>query len=117
MLHEILTRKFLLQLAFISLMLLDFKCNAASQVYHSNELDEKLFIAVSENDIALVSKFLDDGADVNYQDQFKDSALIIASDNGHKEIVGILLKVQGINVSATNISGFTALILAACYGK
>jgi len=62
---------------------------------------------------ALVALNAADGIDVNVQNNVRDTALIRAAMNGHKECVALLLAVDGINVNVQNEYGYTALILAA----
>jgi len=63
-----------------------------------------------------VVMLLEKGTDVNDADIDGMTALMMASENGHKDVVEILLKEEGINVNLWNNEGETALILASEYG-
>ncbi len=55
------------------------------------------------------------GADANAKAANSGTALIVASHNGHSDIVGVLLA-KGAHVNAKSNDGFTALIVASQFG-
>jgi ankyrin repeat protein len=76
----------------------------------SHEAVESALIGAAENsgDAALVQKFIDVGADVNYQDEHGQTALMGAAHDGSVEVVQLLLA-RGADVHAVNSDGETAL--------
>ena len=73
----------------------------------------KLMIAVISCDIDLVYQVMNESStDVNAQDEYGQTALIIAAQNGYFEIAKILLKTPNIDVNAQDKNGQTALIIA-----
>ena len=71
--------------------------------------------AAKQNDSALVMRLLKDGADLNLQDEDKETALYKASTHGHKKIVEVLVQ-NGADVNLQNIDGETALYRASRNG-
>ncbi|MDR3491669.1 MAG: ankyrin repeat domain-containing protein [Gammaproteobacteria bacterium] len=65
------------------------------------------YIAANRNNMART---------INATDQYGDTALILATSNGHAPIITALLNVPGIAINAANLSGYTALIWATCNG-
>ena len=63
-----------------------------------------------------VAELLARGANVNAVTPYGDTALILAAENGHKEIVSALLSHGGIDVNAATSKGSTALMSAAYNG-
>jgi ankyrin repeat protein len=55
---------------------------------------------------------LDDGANVNWKDMSGNTALMRASQNGHVEIVRLLLE-KGAQIDTQSNTGFTALMAAS----
>merc|ERR1712062_340302 len=64
----------------------------------------------------IVQILLDNGANIDYQDNLGRTALMLAAGNGHKDIVQILLD-NGANINQQNNYGETALTRAALNGK
>jgi len=84
---------------------------------HRGGDDATNFLKASGNgETETVEMLLEKGADVNEADIDGMTALMMASENGHKDVVEILLKEEGINVNLWNNEGETALILASEYG-
>ena len=69
--------------------------------------------ACKEGQEQIVQYLLDGGQDVNSQDEDKDTALIWASENGHRGMVELLLGVDGIDVNQQGYYKRTALICAS----
>jgi len=80
---------------------------------HSGE--ENLQGAVVGGDVGKVRKFLEEGAEVDSVDKYGFTALHLAADRGHKEIVQILLE-KGANVGVKDPDGETAISLAKAAG-
>jgi ankyrin repeat protein len=81
-----------------------------------NDLNAQLLSAATRRDTQQVKQLISDGADVNAQSQYGDTALILAAANGRKEICCLLLANRA-HVNARNRYGDTALILAAATGR
>ena len=75
-----------------------------------------LLKAVKDGNIALVQKLLDDGTDVNIQDNDGSTALTMASTYRHIDIVKLLLN-HGANPNIQNFDGGTALMKASLHGR
>ncbi|MDR3629355.1 MAG: ankyrin repeat domain-containing protein [Desulfocapsaceae bacterium] len=73
------------------------------------------FQAVSIGNSNTVNALLAEGVDVNAKTRFSETALILASQNGHKYIVEMLLN-RGADVNAQELGGDTALIMASRCG-
>jgi uncharacterized protein len=83
----------------------------------SAELNDDLITAVKIGDIEVVNKLIANGADVNVRDERGATALIIASMNGHAEVVTALLKKKGVKINAKDSAyGMTALMWASDNG-
>ena len=70
--------------------------------------------AVQENHLSVIQTLLDNGAEIDAQDEDGDTPLIQASGEGWLEVVRLLLE-RGADVNFQNHGGSTALILAAAY--
>ncbi|WP_070356902.1 ankyrin repeat domain-containing protein [Wolbachia endosymbiont of Drosophila incompta] len=82
-----------------------------------NSKEVKLLHLASYWNCANVAKALiENGADINAEHDNKMAPLHLAITNGHKEIVQVLSKAEGINVDAKNSDGWTPLHLAAAKG-
>ena len=68
--------------------------------------------AARKGDLKEVIRLLNDGADINAQDQYGDTALMVASWKGHVEVVKALLD-KGAEVNARDKFEYTALIDAS----
>lgn len=74
--------------------------------------DAKLFFSsVANNDLNTVNQILERGFDVNLQDRYGRTPLIIASKNGYLEIVKALIN-EGADLNIADQSGATALAAA-----
>jgi uncharacterized protein len=86
---------------------------AASQAI--TPLDRELIAAAERGDAAAVKRLVDRGANVNAQDEKRDSAFLIAGARGRTEVLKVLLP-AGADLKSTNRYGGTALIPACHYG-
>ena len=77
----------------------------------SSEKGQALMDAAGKGDVAKVQALLAQGADVNYQNQYGNTALIIASGKGRAEVVKHLLA-NGAEVNLQNKFGKTTLSVA-----
>merc|ERR1712038_73343 len=75
-----------------------------------------LIVAAANGHKDIVQILLDNGANIDYQDNLGRTALMLAAGNGHKDIVQILLD-NGANINQQNNYGETALTRAALNGK
>jgi ankyrin repeat protein len=77
-----------------------------------------LIAAATKGDLVEVKRLLKEGAETdgpNAKNSYGWTALILASMNGHKEIVELLLK-NGADIEAKDSDGRTALMWASTYG-
>jgi ankyrin repeat protein len=63
-----------------------------------------------------VARLLGEGRDVNEADEAGCTALILASQQGHVEVVRLLLARKGVEVNKATARGSSALILASQNG-
>ena len=73
---------------------------------------KQLVNAVLDGNFEKVQLLLKKGVDINSKDEDGDTALMIASSEGHLEIVKLLLLRKGADVNIKNNDGKTALDLA-----
>ena len=76
------------------------------------EVSLALFSAADDNCTGLAIELLDGGASVDARDRFGARPLSHAAQNGHLEMVDLLLA-RGAPINARNLSGATALYFAA----
>ncbi len=79
-----------------------------------NEKNEsELLVAVHNNDIEVAINLIDQGANVNLQDNISDSPYLYAGAQGRTEILEHMLKYADIDFSVVNRYGGNTLIPAA----
>ena len=78
-------------------------------------LDRDLIAAAERGDAATVRQLIGRGANVNAQDEKRDSAFLIAGARGRTEVLKVLLAANP-DFTLTNRYGGTALIPACHYG-
>ena len=88
---------------------------SSANKYDINKDEDKIFIYVQQNDYKGVKKLLDNGIDPNILDSYKISPLMIASFNGFKDIVDLLIK-NNADVNIVNNFGYSALMASAAGG-
>jgi len=76
---------------------------------------ELLFRSVRRDDYFKVKRLIEEGADVNAQNNYGDTALMIASKRGHTEVAKLLIE-EGADVNAQDTLGNTALLWASRSG-
>jgi ankyrin repeat protein len=75
------------------------------------------FLKASENgDLQKVATLVDHGAEINAQNSYDETALILATRAGHTRIVTHLLSAKGITVDIKSWSDNSAIYWAACDG-
>ncbi len=104
--HKEITDKYLLP--DLANIVLEY-ANYSKQKDPSNQL---LLKGAQDNNIILVQKALQDGADVNYKDKNGLTALMLAQG----DILKLLLK-NGANLNIQNNQGYTALMLAVAFSQ
>ena len=77
--------------------------------------DRALIEATRRNDIEAAHRLIAAGANVNAQDENRDSAFLLAGAEGHLEILKLTLQ-AGADPASTNRYGGTALIPACHHG-
>ncbi len=114
--------KFLVLAASIAMIFssVDVKAKIESNVKavgHQLELNEQFINAVSENNIDLAKQLIDQGANVNFVDDYwRRFALNFAVKSGNTALVQLLID-RGANVNVSDIHGCTPLFNAAYYGN
>lgn len=90
---------------------------------HSDVMSQALFRAASQNKAELCSELLqksfygDAIADVNFKDEHKNTALLIAASEGFLKVCEALLDYgETVNINAKNLDEKTALHLACMFG-
>ncbi|XP_030748449.1 KN motif and ankyrin repeat domain-containing protein 2 [Sitophilus oryzae] len=71
-----------------------------------------LMLAVSHGRLDMVKMLLEEGADINIQDEDGSTALMCAAEHGHIEIVKHFLSQPDCDSSITDVDGSTALKIA-----
>jgi ankyrin repeat protein len=72
--------------------------------------------AARAGDTQLVARLLGEGRDVNEADGSGCTALMFASEEGHVEVVRLLLARKGVEVNKSKQNGATALMFASYRG-
>ncbi|XP_063405758.1 ankyrin repeat domain-containing protein 2-like [Mytilus trossulus] len=80
------------------------------------DLNKKLHTAARNGDIEALKSSLQNGADIDYQTDFGETALMWAAVGGHLEITRLLLNSR-CRTDITTKNGYTALHLAAMIGN
>jgi ankyrin repeat protein len=88
---------------------------AALPALAMTERDRALIDATRRNDVEAARRLIADGADVNAQDENRDSAFLLAGAEGRLEILKLTLA-AGADLASTNRYGGTALIPACHHG-
>ena len=82
----------------------------------SEDIQKELLLAVKRGNVdkiqSVLSSFM---VDINFMTKRKGSPLILAADNGHRNVVHLLLE-RGANPNMTNQRGETPLVLGAKKG-
>ncbi len=76
-----------------------------------NNYGKMIFESCKKEDIRGVKYYIRKGGDVNYQSEFGQTPLMIASLFGSKEIAKILIK-SGADAKISNDFGCTAIVMA-----
>ena len=80
------------------------------------QLDEDFLQVVENNNMEAAKFYLRLGANVDVLDNYRWTALMLASCFGYEEIVKLLLA-AGADVNMKDNSGRTALVHASAYGR
>jgi ankyrin repeat protein len=80
-----------------------------------NELGSELLEAAGDGCAADMLELLDEGADIEFQDENENTALILAAEGGQIECVRLLIA-RGADKDAKDTSGYTALVWVAQKG-
>ena len=83
-----------------------------------NPIDSKppITIAAMKNHINIVKYFLNNSININQNNYFDFSPLYVSSQEGHFDIVELLLSKSWININDNNYRGYTPLYVAARNG-
>ena len=77
---------------------------------------DRLYRAARDGDAQEVESLLKHGIDINKNLTQVGTALYIAAQRGHLDVVKLLLKYEGININQATKGGFTPLHIAAQHG-
>ncbi len=94
---------------FIALLL---SIAAPSLPAEAEWVQQALWKAAKEGDLAVVEKTLASGADVNAKNKVDQTALILAAENGHLKVTKLLLE-NDANPDEEDKDGWTSLMVAA----
>ena len=78
--------------------------------------DMGITIAAGDGNMAQVNQYLNNGANVNFQDHNGNTALHLAVENNHFDIIKLLLE-RGASMTIQNQAGNTALDIAIQQGN
>jgi ankyrin repeat protein len=87
------------------------------EAMRSDYLGADLLKASSNGDTEEVRRLLGLKANVNAKDQNDNTPLMFASEDGHLDIVNLLLLEEGVDINAKNKEGQTPLALAVLNGR
>ena len=76
-----------------------------------------LWEAISKGDLGRVRAASARGKDVNIRGEYNSTPLMRAADRGHTSIVSLLLSQSGVDLTARNRFGDTALHVACYSGR
>lgn len=91
-----------------------------SQMLFSGSLEDKLFLAIQNHDLAGVKSLIEKGADINYQRQspcFSGVTPLWEAVNQYQDSIVKYLLIKGANPDLQDDNGWTPLILASMKGS
>ena len=80
-----------------------------------DEIQDEFLEAVGAGNATLVKKFIQEGVDIDCCNFYGKTALIIATERGHKECIDILLAANA-NPNITDFEGMIPLSIAILQG-
>ena len=80
------------------------------------KISENIFLCVKDGHISKVESLLNSNVDPNFQTEYGDTPLIVASTWGQKEVVRLLLE-HGADLNLQDEQGHTALMTASWAGN
>lgn len=83
--------------------------------YALNKRD--MFEAIEKNNLNELKRIIKNGADLNVRNEQRDTLLLCAARYGFIDIIDYLIKECHFDVNSTDNNGWTALHLAAMYGR
>ena len=108
------SRAFVLAMPFLVGLLVTPPAHAESQRWRGSQ-PYPLHNAADNDNLEEVRRLIAQGADVNAEDDNGATALMVASAEGHSEIVSLLVS-SDADVNATRSTGWTALASASTAG-
>ncbi|CDW53821.1 Ank 2 and KN motif domain containing protein [Trichuris trichiura] len=93
-------------------VLIFFWISQLNSLYVLQHGQTAIMLAASHGKMDAVTMLIENGADVNLQDEDGSTALMCAAEHGHKEIVRLLLDLPQIDASMVDQEGSTALAIA-----
>ena len=78
--------------------------------------EQDIFKYIENRDIQSIKNYIDSGYDLNIQNEYSNTPLILATLSNKIEIVKLLLD-SGADIDKQNNDGYTALILAVMYNN
>lgn len=94
-------------------LFLFFCCDNKETLEKQTNLNLDFLESISNNNLEKAIKYLDSGAEINAEDDFKRTALIYAAINNNENIAEYLINFSDINLDSRDYSGKTAFEYAS----
>ncbi len=113
---DIVLRKFTAMKGMLLMAMMAVAASCPSLTQTTHVMNQNVLELVPKNDVQGMTKALENGVDVNITDNNKNSLLLIATRNGHTEMVKLLLK-YGADVNQQSDNLDSAFLYAGASGQ